>query len=670
MSELSHHALVGSAKLPRFWLGLCLVVWGIAINQILLGVTLAVIAEFGAFLPFRWALTDDHIYRVADACSLLFAIVAVYQFNEYSIYGIYGILALLPICVFPLLVVERYSTRGAIPLSALFLSLRRRVRGGFEDERFVGTEYPLVIVCALSASAGDVPTLLYLGIAFVMVIGALLVKRVRRYSLSMWTVTVVACALVAIVIQTGFSIAQREVEDSLAYWVNQFAWFQTDPTRELTSIGSIGRLKLSDRIRVRVKTSLSTPLPIMLHEASYSKYNLGSWSSKESQFTVVDPLPQASIWMLESDLDDRVLRTGKVIVKQPQDVAVVPLPYGTVKISGSEVVEVQRNQFGTTLIEALPGQFEYAVAWSAHGNKRAPPTDAELIVPDNYAKIIEQVATEIGLERSGSHAAVEKVVNFFHENFKYSLIQKGFYPGRTPLSHFMLTDRKGHCEYFATASALLLRYAGIPTRYAVGYVVSEYSPLEKAFVARARHAHSWTEAFVDNRWVTVDTTPSEWYELEHANASNWHHVQDLWSWLSNQYARFQRSDDEFFSDSLIWIVPPLVLLLLWRLRSRLRSVTEEQGNRHLVQGERGQDSELYQLSRLLRDNGFILQPGETLKSYLARNVTQSIPGIQLTRLIDLHYQYRFSALGLTLDERSELRAGSEAYCSDIQKISD
>ena len=662
MTGPNQHSSPRSKNLPRFWLGGCLLIWGFAVDRIELGISLAVLAELGAFLPFKWALSDTHFYRVADASSVVFAGVAVYQFNEHSIYGIYRILALLPMCVFPLVMAERYSTSAAIPLSALFLSLRRRVRAGLEQDQFVGMEYPFVIVCALSASASDMPAIIYLGIAFLMVAGVLLVVRVRRYSLTMWSAAVAACAIVAVVIHIGLSAAQKGIENSLSYWGNQLIWFQTDPLRELTSIGSIGRLKLSDRIRVRIKTPLSTPLPIMLREASYSNYNLGAWSLSESEFSAIDPIPETNVWMLENDIDDGALRTATVIVKHPQDVAVAPLPYGTVKIFGSEVIEVQRNQVGTTLVEALPGQLEYAVSWSANVNARLPPTDADLSVPDNYAEVVGKVATEIGLDGTDPKIAIAKVTSFFHENFKYSLIQKGFYPGRTPLSHFMLQTRKGHCEYFATATALLLRHAGIPTRYAVGYVVDEYSPLEKAFVARARHAHSWTEAFVDNQWLTVDTTPADWYDLEQANASKWQRIQDTWSWISNSYARFQRSDSELFSDSLIWLVPPLVLLLLWRLRSRLRRIGEERTTLSSMQHLQGQDSELYQLSLLLRDSGFIPQPGDTLKSFLVRNVNEHISGVRLARLIELHYQYRFSGFGLSRDERDALRTGSALYC--------
>lgn len=652
--------------LPKFWVGLCLLIWGAFTEQLALAIGLAVIAEFGAFSPIKWELSETHFYRVADLTSVLFALVAIYQFNEFSIYGIYRILALLPVCIFPLLVAERYSTTGAIPLSSLFLSLRRRVKHGLEQDRLIGVSLPFVFVCVLAASTGDVNDMVYLAAAFLLVTGALFARRVRRYGLPAWALTVVVAAALAFAVQSGVRLAQRQIEDSFAYWGNQFAWFQTDPNRELTAIGSIGRLKLSDRIRVRVRTPLSTPLPILLHEASYTKFELGMWSLAEGRFTAIDPIAETTTWRLGDGLSDEGARSGQIIIDHPADVGVAPLPYGATRIFGSEIIEIQRNQYGTTLVEALPGQLQYGVAWSGGGAGPSPPTAADLLVPENYAKVIDQVAAEIGLRGGDPRAALERVVKFFDENYRYSLIQKGFYPGRTPLAHFLLNERKGHCEYFATATALLLRNAGIPARYAVGYVVAEYSPLEGAFVARARHAHAWTEAFVDNRWTTVDTTPGVWFELEQERVSRWQTIQDLWSWISNRYQRFQRTERGSIGDDLIWLVPPLVLLLIWRLRSRARSVSDAQGSRPAAVTGPGLDSELFKLSELLRERGFAMRPGDTLSSFLSRSVDAQTAGSRLGRLLDLHYRHRFAHDGLTGAERNELRRGSEEYCRQYE----
>lgn len=647
--------------LPRYWIGLTLLVWGVFTDQILLGVGLALVAEIGNFVPFKWDLTDEHFYRVADLTSVFFAIIAVYQFNEHSIYGIYRILALLPVCIFPLLVAERYSTKQAIPLSALFLSLRRRVRNGFEQERLVGTELPFMLVCVLAASAGDVPQLVYLASAFAMILGGLFGLRTRRYKLSSWIFASIGVAFVAFSIQAGVRFTQAQLEDSFAYWFNQYAWFRTDPNRERTAIGTIGRLKLSDRIRVRVHAPLSSPLPITLHEASYSKFKLGTWSAPDSQFTAIDPVAETTVWQLGETPPINARRTARIVTDHVEDVGVAPTPYGTTQIFGDELIEVQLNQYATTLVEALPGQLEYNVTWSDEDALRPPPTAADLSVPDNYAETIEEIAGEIGLRRDEPDAAMAQIEAFFKQNFKYSLIQKGYYPGRTPLAHFLLKDRKGHCEYFATAAALLLREAGIPSRYAVGYVVDEYSALEQAFVARARHAHSWAEAYVDNRWVMLDTTPSVWFGLERANASNWQYVQDLWSWLSNRYYRFQRSEDSVV-DSLIWFVPPLSLWLFWRLRSRVRKIGESPETTREPRG-RGLDSELYRLCDLLCEHGFAMHPGDTLKSFLRRNLARDIAEFPLERLLDLHYRHRFARGALSSQERAELCSGGEKYCA-------
>ncbi len=657
-----------SIALPRFWVGICLLVWGAFTDQVALGFGLAIVAEFGNLSPVKWELSDQHFYRVADLTSVFFAVVAIYQFNEHSIYGIYRILALLPVCVFPLLMAERYSTTGAIPLSALFLSQRRRVKGGHERERFVGVSFPFGIVCILAASGGEVPEMLYLSSIFILVTGALLAGRVKRYSLPTWAAAAIAVGVVAFGIQAGVRLAQRQIEGSFSYWVNQFAWFQTDPNRTLTAIGSIGRLKLSDRIRVRVKAPLSTPVPITLREASYSKFNLGMWSLSDGQFSAIDPVAGSPVWILENEIVAGGTRTASLVIDHARDVGVAPLPYGTTRVFGAEVIEVQRNQYGTTLVEALPGQLEYSVSWTNGDAPRPPPAAADSAIPENYSQVLRQIAAEIGLMPDDTNAAaLARVEDFFRDNFKYSLIQQGFYPGRTALAHFLLQDRKGHCEYFATATALLLRQAGIPARYAVGYVVSEYSPLEKAFVARARHAHSWAEAFIDNRWITVDTTPGEWYGLEQAHASNWQGVQDLLSWIGNRYARFQRTDRDFVDGTLLWLVPPLFLLLLWRLRSRARTVLARQQTRPAIRGEQGLDSELYGFSGLLRARGFTLRPGDTLKAFLNRNVDADVAGVRLVRLLELHYRYRFAEKGLSLDERDELRGGSEEYCRRYAK---
>lgn len=650
---------MSALRVPPLWIGFALLFWGAMTGHILLGVVLAAVAEFGTVSPVKWELTSAHFYRVADATSALFAVIAIYQFNEYSIYAIYRILALLPVCVFPLLVAERYSTSGTLPMSALFLSLRRRVRGGFEEERFIGVAAPYVIVVALAASATERPGFAYFSGVLLLLAGFLYVQRSRRYSFRVWCTSIIATGVVAFALHSGVRAMQSQLEDSFSYWVNQFSWLQTDPQRELTSIGSIGRLKLSDSIRVRVAAPRSIPLPLALREASYSTFNLGMWSTAGAKaFTALDPLPQTTTWQLDPNTGSSDGREAAIVVDHREDVGVAPLPYGSYRLHGSELIEIQQNRYRTTLVEALPGQLEYYVAWRNEPTNIASPTEDDRAIPANYHGIIVQVANEIGLARDDPAAALRQVRGFFNEHFRYSLIQKGFYPGRTPLAHFLLQERSGHCEYFATATALLLRYAGIPTRYAVGYMVYEYSTLEDSFVARARHAHSWVEAYLDGHWTIVDTTPGDWNELESARVSRWQTLQDAWSWAANRYARYQRSEHRALADAAVWLVPPLLVYLLWRLRTRARSIAPTP-DRKTAASAMANDSELYELLRELERRGHAIAAGETLRAYFTRHRDTLAEDRLLQRLLELHERYRYSSAGLSAAERTELSRGCQ-----------
>lgn len=92
--------------------------------------------------------------------------------------------------------------------------------------------------------------------------------------------------------------------------------------------------------------------------------------------------------------------------------------------------------------------------------------------------------------------------------FAYSLVfeRRG---STDPVMDFLFEDRRGHCEYFASALALLARARGIPTRIVMGYRVGERSPFGY-YLVRERNAHAWVEAWLPGEgWTTRDATPME-----------------------------------------------------------------------------------------------------------------------------------------------------------------
>ena len=83
-------------------------------------------------------------------------------------------------------------------------------------------------------------------------------------------------------------------------------------------------------------------------------------------------------------------------------------------------------------------------------------------------------------------------------------------PVADPLATFLFDRKKGHCEYFASAMAVMLRTLGIPARVVTGFLGGVYNPMTGWQVVRASDAHSWVEAWLPRRgWVTFDPTPPD-----------------------------------------------------------------------------------------------------------------------------------------------------------------
>lgn len=83
-------------------------------------------------------------------------------------------------------------------------------------------------------------------------------------------------------------------------------------------------------------------------------------------------------------------------------------------------------------------------------------------------------------------------------------------PVSDPLAHFLFERRKGHCEYFASSMAVMLRTLGIPSRVATGFYGGIFNPISGWQVLRASDAHSWVEAWLPGRgWTAFDPTPAD-----------------------------------------------------------------------------------------------------------------------------------------------------------------
>ncbi len=154
-----------------------------------------------------------------------------------------------------------------------------------------------------------------------------------------------------------------------------------------------------------------------------------------------------------------------------------------------------------------------------------------LLVPGRNIPAIEEFCKEYSIKQTDSDTLkISKVLSAFRNDFEYSLRPGKVPQGEDYVNYFLTANRKGYCQHFATAAALIFRYLGIPARYAEGYAIdredfytsdilydedtaewitSPYrvdSTVNRIYVPDS-NGHAWVEIFVDGfGWDVAEVT--------------------------------------------------------------------------------------------------------------------------------------------------------------------
>jgi len=128
-------------------------------------------------------------------------------------------------------------------------------------------------------------------------------------------------------------------------------------------------------------------------------------------------------------------------------------------------------------------------------------------IPENLDPRIKALALEIVGDETDALARATLIGDYLRTEYAYTRVPRD--AGETlPLSAFLFERKTGHCEYFASAQAILLRTLAVPTRLVNGFAGGEVDPVGGELVFRGYNAHSWVEVHVDGvGWVLTDATP-------------------------------------------------------------------------------------------------------------------------------------------------------------------
>jgi protein-glutamine gamma-glutamyltransferase len=120
---------------------------------------------------------------------------------------------------------------------------------------------------------------------------------------------------------------------------------------------------------------------------------------------------------------------------------------------------------------------------------------------------IPQLAKQASGPESNNYDRAVAVERYLKTHYGYTL-QLLRSPVEDPLANFLFVRKQGHCEYFASSMAVMLRTLGIPARVVNGFRSAEFNDITGNYVIRARDAHAWVEGYFPGYgWITFDPTP-------------------------------------------------------------------------------------------------------------------------------------------------------------------
>lgn len=301
---------------------------------------------------------------------------------------------------------------------------------------------------------------------------------------------------------------------------------------------------------------------VYLRGAVLSRYDRGRWWAWISGWGDMNPAPPLPSSFLFQP------KTIQRIVIEPLDRSELfcVWPFSLLEET-SDITFDPRTQRLLRNEEARGYRFEYELGTSAFDQGRqsvwAPCND---LSPDGRAErrllhcpplprlkaLAEEWIAETDL-RADDRAGMARLFESRLRNsglFSYSLQGQQRNPQLDPIEDFVSEHRVGHCEYFATALALMLRSQGVPCRVVVGYCSDEWNDFGRRFVVRQLHAHSWVEArippeqlppelikgpdhwqWANGAWLRLDPTPvaPETASAAEGFWAHWNLWQDWWS---------------------------------------------------------------------------------------------------------------------------------------------
>ena len=291
-------------------------------------------------------------------------------------------------------------------------------------------------------------------------------------------------------------------------------------------LGGSGTIQQNDEVVMRVRIENQTPNSIHWRGVALDTFDGRSWSKTKP--LIKEPRTRNDRDLIQVDLAKRQEGlTLQTVYVEPMDTPVVFGLYRMIGVQGNFPV-LYKDTHGAISFQRRDERVSYKalsdteVPAESKLRSDAGPYGSEfasyLQLPEQLDRRIPALAEQITAGSGNRYDAARAVETYLQNQFGYTLEQKA--GGNDPLTDFLFNVREGHCEYFATAMAVMLRSRGIATRIVNGFQRGEYNDTADVYVVRQRNAHSWVEVYFpgNETWVAFDPTPIAGQNSEAATA--------------------------------------------------------------------------------------------------------------------------------------------------------
>ncbi len=323
-------------------------------------------------------------------------------------------------------------------------------------------------------------------------------------------------------------------------------------------LGSIGQIQQSKSVVMHIQIDGDThgTFDLKWRGVSLSRFDGKTWSNPVEQYPILrQPDGRFPLWSRAAEPGPKTARLIHYrVLMEPIGTNlffVAPKPRfltGAYRVLGTDRGGALYNLDSTHAVSLYDVDSDLSEPKPQDLEKTTAPNPPEMLeylqVPTLDVRIPE-LARQIARSSTNSYDRATAIERYLITQFGYTLELPRVSP-KDPLAEFLFVRKRGHCEYFASSMAIMLRTLNIPSRVVNGFRTTEFNDVTGNYVVRASSAHSWVEAyFPGHGWVSFDPTPGS----PLGSATGWDRVSlyvdamaSFWrEWVVNYDANHQKA---------------------------------------------------------------------------------------------------------------------------------